>query len=242
MEQQQRNNEIRDEVRKEFQLDRMIIFSDAVFAIAMTLMAMDIKLPKTEGGITSELLPKAMLQLLPVVISYTVSFVFIGAIWYEHLKIFSLLKDYDKGLVFRNLLLLFFIGFFPFCSSLITQEQGGMIAFLLYFLIIMLCMSAQYLLYHYIVITKPEIALKINRSFHLLELKKRRISLIGLLIAALLAIITYALSSSSVVKALSTMWVVVYAIAYAIWAKKLKPDPGLTHEGEPENPVEENAL
>lgn len=214
---------MRDEIKREFQLERMILFSDAVFAIAMTLMAMDIKLPKEDGNITAAMVPFAILHLLPVIISYTVSFLFIGAIWYEHLKIFSLLKDYDKGLVIRNLLLLFLIGFFPFSTSLITQVEGGMIAFFIYFTIIFLCLIAQYMLYRYIVISKPEIAVSLNWSEHLTELKKRKISLVGFFVFGILTFITYKLIPDPAFKSFSTMWIVVYSIVYAILVKRIKP-------------------
>src|SRR5215210_739264 len=89
----------REEVKKEFQLERMILFTDAVFAIVITLMAIEIRIPDTEGTIASESLIKAIKHLVPVIFAYAVSFGFIGVIWYNHLKMFSLLKDYDKGLV-----------------------------------------------------------------------------------------------------------------------------------------------
>src|SRR5690348_9279708 len=104
---------LKEEIRKEFQLERMILFSDAVFAIGITLMAIEIKLPDNVDY-TSATLPYEILKLTPLFIAYAASFFFIGKTWYEHLKIFSLLKDYDTGLVARNMFMLFFIGLFPF--------------------------------------------------------------------------------------------------------------------------------
>src|SRR6186713_1122876 len=102
------NQEIRDEIRKEFQLDRMVLFSDAVFAIVITLMAIEIRLPHLEGELTHEILVSQIMHLIPVILAYAGSFLFIGNSWYHHLQTFSLLKDYDRGLVMRNLLMLFF--------------------------------------------------------------------------------------------------------------------------------------
>src|SRR5436190_3557838 len=104
---------LKDEIRKEFQLERMILFSDAVFAIVMTLMAIEIRLPEN-GPLNVETLPNQLMHLLPVIIAYAATFFFIGSTWYEHLRVFSFLKDYDKGLVVRNLIMLFFIGLFSF--------------------------------------------------------------------------------------------------------------------------------
>jgi len=84
--------EIKQEIRKEFQLDRMILFSDAVFAIAITLMAIEIRLPAN----STEALSEKLVHLIPAILAYTISFVFIGQVWYQHLQVCGLLKDYDK--------------------------------------------------------------------------------------------------------------------------------------------------
>ena len=118
-----------DEIKTEFQLERMILFSDAVFAIVITLMAIEIKFPE-DVKLNQHNLLHELQHLVPVLLAYLVSFVFIGSIWYQHLKIFSLLKDYDKGLVVHNLMLLFFIGLFPFTASLITKAKDSMLSFL----------------------------------------------------------------------------------------------------------------
>ena len=73
-----------EEIKKEFQLERLIRFSDAVFAIVITLMAIEIRLPETGEHPGAEALVQAMDRLLPVIVSYCVSFVFIGVVWYQH--------------------------------------------------------------------------------------------------------------------------------------------------------------
>ena len=72
------NEEItREEIKKEFQLERMILFSDAVFAIVITLMAIEIKIPE-HIQVTNENIAKELVHLLPTLLAYIVSFVFIG--------------------------------------------------------------------------------------------------------------------------------------------------------------------
>jgi uncharacterized membrane protein len=214
------NEEItREEIKKEFQLERMILFSDAVFAIVITLMAIEIKIPETEI-LTSETLPKALFHLIPVLLAYIVSFVFIGTIWYQHLKIFSLLKDYDKGLVIRNMLLLFFIGLFPFCASLMTKAKGLMAPFFIYLCIILLCVISQYLLYHYIIKKRPSIRINTDISEHEAELYKRKVSVIAFSIAAVLVMVTYLLIPQPELKTMSMMWMMLFPIVYRIFIKK----------------------
>ena len=103
---------MKEEIRKEFQLERMVLFSDAVFAIVITLMAIEIRVPDLARNTSSDILTHELVKLIPPIISYTVSFFFIGHTWYQHLQLFSLLKDYDKGLVIRNLLCYFLSDFF----------------------------------------------------------------------------------------------------------------------------------
>lgn len=208
----------REEIKKEFQLERMILFSDAVFAIVITLMAIEIKI---EHDVTAKELPKALFHLLPTIFAYVVSFVFIGGTWYQHLKIFALLKDYDKGLVIRNLLLLFFVGLFPFCASLITKTKGNMISFFLYLGIILICVITQYALYHYI-INRPSIRLNADLTEHLEELRKRKISLVGFSVAFILITITYILIPNPELKSLSTLWMALFPVVYKIMTRKKK--------------------
>ncbi|WP_162128120.1 TMEM175 family protein [Flavobacterium phycosphaerae] len=214
------NEEItRDEIKKEFQLERMILFSDAVFAIVITLMAIEIKIPETEE-LTTETLAKALLHLIPTLLAYIVSFIFIGAIWYQHLKMFSLLKDYDKGLVIRNMLLLFFIGLFPFSATLITRAKGQMIPFFMYLFMILFCVIAQFVLYHYIVIKRPSIRLNTDISEHKAELQKRKIAVIGFSASAVLIMITYLLIPQPELKNLSMLWMMVFPIVFKVMTKK----------------------
>jgi uncharacterized membrane protein len=208
-----------DEIKKEFQLERMILFSDAVFAIVITLMAIEIKIP--EGlELTTENLSHALLHLLPTLLAYVVSFIFIGSIWYQHLKMFSLLKDYDKGLVIRNMALLFFIGLFPFSATLITRAKGQMLPFFMYLFMILFCVIAQYILYHYIVVKRPSIRLNTDLSEHKTELHKRKIAVIGFSSAAVMIMITYLLIPQPELKNLSMLWMMVFPIVFKIITKK----------------------
>jgi uncharacterized membrane protein len=214
------NEEItREEIKKEFQLERMILFSDAVFAIVITLMAIEIKIPESVT-LTAETLPKALLHLAPVLLAYIVSFIFIGSIWYQHLKMFSLLKDYDKGLVVRNMLMLFFIGLFPFSATLITRAKGQIIPFFIYLSVILFCVIAQYLLYHYIVVKRPSIRLNTDMIEHKTELYKRKVSVICFTIAAVLVMITYFLIPIPELKTLSMFWMMLFPIVYRILIRK----------------------
>jgi uncharacterized membrane protein len=146
-------------------VERMILFSDAVFAIVITLMAIEIKLPETHGNFDDQLVSN-LFHIAPLLLAYAVSFFFVGSIWYQHLGTFSLVRDYDAGLIVRNLLLLFFVGLFPFSANMLSHADGSLLAFIIYMMMILLCMGANFLLMDYILIKKPELRVsKVDKKF-----------------------------------------------------------------------------
>ncbi|MEO8146059.1 MAG: TMEM175 family protein [Bacteroidia bacterium] len=182
---------IEDEIRKEFQLERMILFSDAVFAIVITLMAIEIHVPDMHGKTTADILNKELRHLVPVIVAYTGSFFFIGHIWYQHLQIFSLLKDYDKGLVIRNLVMLFFTGFFPFSASLIPKTNPDLfLPVAIYFSVLITCKISQLILNHYILVKRPALRINTDIQPHIKRFKKSRFMVITLSIFFILITLT----------------------------------------------------
>jgi len=101
---------------KDFELERISLFSDAVFAIAITLLIIEVKwpeIPENAKGFQWS-------QAWPTVFSFIVfamSFFFIGRFWQVHMRLFRLVQRYDEGLIHRNLLFLFFIVTFPFSAT-----------------------------------------------------------------------------------------------------------------------------
>lgn len=196
-----------EEIRKEFQLERMILFSDAVFAIVITLMAIEIKLPESDGPRTAEQLMHGMHHLLPILLAYVVSFWFIGMLWYQHLKLFGHLKSYDKGLVFRNLLLLFCVGLFPFSVSLqVSGYHDSLIPFTIYFSVLVACMLAQVVLVHYVLVSRPQLRIGSDITDDLRELKNKKIGLLSLLLCFTLSTITYYMIGDEELKTIGTLW------------------------------------
>jgi len=112
------------ELKKEFELERVILFSDAVFAIIITIMILDVKLPEGLKHSSADEVKHAFKELLPKLIAYLASFGLIGVFWTRHLKIFKNLKDYDLTLIAGNLFFLFVISLFPFAISTITSGLG----------------------------------------------------------------------------------------------------------------------
>lgn len=99
--------------------ERVVFFSDAVFAIAITLLVLEIKPPHLEE-LNERALGHALLGLFPKFIGFVISFMITGLMWIEHHRIFRYIKDYDAGLLWRNLLLLLCVSFVlspPLCLA-----------------------------------------------------------------------------------------------------------------------------
>jgi uncharacterized membrane protein len=169
------------------------------------------------------MLPKQLLHLVPVVIAYTATFFFIGTTWYEHLRLFSLLKDYDKGLVVRNLIMLFFFGLFPFSVTLVAHPNNTLfLPLAIYFSIILVCKGSQLVLQHYILIKKPE--LRINADVHdaLLRFKKTRLAVILLGILFVIIMITTNLIKDPEFKPFAWWWFVPFPILLKFYQKRIE--------------------
>lgn len=111
-----------DELKKEFELERMILFSDAVFAIAITLLIIEIKFPEVEKGASTREIVHVFKPVIIRFLGFMLSFLFIGVMWTRHLKIFKYLQTYNDTVIFRNLVFLFFIVCFPFTASGLTEN------------------------------------------------------------------------------------------------------------------------
>lgn len=111
--------------------ERIVFFSDAVFAIVITLLVLEIKVPhlseNSENALNSELM-----HMLPKFFGFICSFFIIGLMWFEHHRIFRFIGRFDSGLIWRNLLFLLFISFIPFPTALFSEYFWAKSTFLLY--------------------------------------------------------------------------------------------------------------
>jgi uncharacterized membrane protein len=74
----------------------------------------------------------ALLGLLPKFIGFVISFMITGLMWIEHHRIFRYIKDYNGGLLWRNLVLLLCVSFVPFPTALFSEYYWSRTAFILY--------------------------------------------------------------------------------------------------------------
>jgi len=115
-----------------FGLERLIFFSDAVIAIAITLLVLDIHVPEVAPTAIATDLPRQVLALWPNYLGYFTSFWVIGYYWMAHHRLFRHIQAYDQGLVSLNLTLLFFIAFMPFPTALLFRYPAQPISVMIY--------------------------------------------------------------------------------------------------------------
>jgi uncharacterized membrane protein len=105
----------------ELGLERIVFFSDAVMAIAITLLAIDIKVPEIAASAARSELPARLSELSPRIMSFVISFVVVGIYWMSHHRYFGFIQRYDNRLMLLNLLFLLFIAAMPFAAGLLGQ-------------------------------------------------------------------------------------------------------------------------
>ncbi|HET6831668.1 MAG TPA: TMEM175 family protein [Solirubrobacterales bacterium] len=111
------------------ELDRVGGFSDGVFAVAITLLVLNIEVPQLSEG---EKLTAALDDLVPDVTAYFIAFAVIGLFWYGHHKAWSRLQATSPRLVWSNLVLLSLIALMPFTTDLMGSYGDQSISVVLF--------------------------------------------------------------------------------------------------------------
>jgi uncharacterized membrane protein len=118
--------------REHLAFERMLFFSDAVFAISITLLVLEIKVPGIQQEFSELQLGYSLLRMAPKFIGFLVSFFLIGQTWIEHHRMCSFLGEYNFGLLWRNLWLLLFVVFLPFTTALLSEYYFSRVAICVY--------------------------------------------------------------------------------------------------------------
>ncbi len=121
--------------RNDFLIERIAFFSDAVFAIAITLMVIEIHPPLVNRGDTEAVVWDKFREILPEFLGLLVSFWLIASSWLRHHQLFKYIDTYDMRLLLLNLWLLFTIILFPFSTSFLFNSlfSGGVSKLQVYF-------------------------------------------------------------------------------------------------------------
>ena len=110
---------------RESDTGRIEAFSDGVFAIAITLLIIEIGVPNLDQEPPGTALPEALVGLWPSYLGYIISFLQIGVIWANHHNRFRFIERSDHGLLFLNILFLMCVAFIPFPTALLAEYLDG---------------------------------------------------------------------------------------------------------------------
>ena len=147
------SNNLHNELKKEFQLERLILFSDAVFAIAITLLVIEIKIPEIhEKPVTDNAVLHKLAELIPKFVGFLVSFLLIGQYWIVHHRMFSFVINFTDRLIWLNILFLFAIALMPFSTGFYSEYvlRGVVTPVIFYTANIALLGIANFLMWRYL--------------------------------------------------------------------------------------------
>jgi uncharacterized membrane protein len=143
----------------QFQIERIAFFSDAVIAIAVTLLIIEIKAPHIETGtnFTEQLIQ--LNHLIPEFISFIISFAIIISQWVKHHELFGNIINYDKRLVTLNSLFLFSTAIIPFSTSYFAHNNSieFYLPYIVYGLSLILVTFLNYLLFKHVTADKNKL-------------------------------------------------------------------------------------
>lgn len=119
-------------------LERMLLFSDAVFAIAITLLIIEVHVPELPRGSPATDYGMALAHLIPSIAGYVVSFLVIARFWITHHAAFAHMPPFDVSLSWPNIQLLMIIGFMPFATAFLAKNLGAVVPTVVYNLTLMI--------------------------------------------------------------------------------------------------------
>ena len=118
---------------------RLEAFSDGVLAIIITIMVLELKVPHA-----AEL--AALKPVLPVLLSYVLSFIYLGIYWNNHHHLFQATEQVSGGILWANLHLLFWLSLFPFTTAWMGENHLGVIPTAIYGFVLLMAAIAYYVL------------------------------------------------------------------------------------------------
>lgn len=119
--------------------NRLEAFSDGVIAIIITIMVLDLKVP--HGDSFDDLLP-----LIPILLSYVLSFVYVGIYWNNHHHMMHTCKTVTGSILWSNLHLLFWLSLVPFTTGWAGENHFSSIPALLYGIVLFMAAIAYFIL------------------------------------------------------------------------------------------------
>jgi uncharacterized membrane protein len=109
-------------------LTRLVAFTDGVFAIAITLLVLNIEVPDVSDGKLAE----ELWDLAPQLLAYFLSFAVVGRFWLIHHRVFATMRSFDATLVSLNLLYLSLVVLIPFTTEVLGEYGDTSVGVIVY--------------------------------------------------------------------------------------------------------------
>jgi uncharacterized membrane protein len=157
----------------DLRLHRLLLFSDGVYAIAVTLLAVELVLPEATAHLHGRDLLDSLLEIWPRVLAFLTSFLFIANFWAGHNIIFNLVRRFDGGLMWLALLQLLCIAFLPFPTSVVGEHVSDPVALQFYFGSLLVTGLVMWALWWYMSsgrrLVDPDLSPRVIRRHHLIS-------------------------------------------------------------------------
>jgi len=169
-------------------LERVGALSDGLFAIAMTLIVLEIRVPDLGPGATDGDIATALGALAPRFLTYLLSFLTLGIFWNGQQTQLSYLARGNRDLAWLSLLFLAIVALFPFTTSLLAEYLESRLALGLYWLDIAFCGLALLAIWTYVEragLLRDDVGPEVGRAVRRRILVAQALYLIGFLISLL---------------------------------------------------------
>ena len=131
--------------------ERMMILNDGIFAICITLLVLDIRLPEIPGDQIDMLFLPGLVAVFPKILGFVLSFFIIASYWFHYHRIFSFIRDVDRQLIFLNVFFLFLIALMPFPTYLLGLYGDRVTIVTFYALIVALTTFLLFLMWRHVI-------------------------------------------------------------------------------------------
>ena len=111
---------------------RLEFLFDGIFAIAMTILVLDLKVPELEESRSARALLKGLAHHGPAFLGYLVSFVILGILWHNHQRQYRYIRRVRRPVLAANFGLMFTAAAFPFCAALFSRYPSNPLSIVFY--------------------------------------------------------------------------------------------------------------
>ena len=108
-------------------LERLVFFSDAVFAISITLLVIELRFPHLPRDASDRDFLVALINMAPQFLAFVISFFVIGAFWAGHHRAFDCARHWSPRLLMPNLFLLCSVAGMPFFTAFVSDYYGRLV-------------------------------------------------------------------------------------------------------------------